>query len=67
MGYLYLLFGFQPKLSTRLFGESERILHQPKSEPDRVCQMCASSAKLSEIQSCSREKQALQAVDSEGT
>lgn len=53
MGYLYLLSGFQPKLSARLFGESERILLQPKSEPDRVCQMCAKSAKLPECWPCS--------------
>lgn len=39
MGYLYPLFGFQPKLSARLFGRSERTLLQPKSEPDSVCQI----------------------------
>jgi hypothetical protein len=26
MGYLYLLFGFQPKLPAHLLGEGERVL-----------------------------------------
>jgi len=56
MGYLYLLFGFQPKLPAHLLGEGERVLIQPKSEADRVCQMCASSAKLAETRPFSAGK-----------
>jgi len=63
MRYLYLLFGFQPKTPASAW-RGKRVPIQPKSELDRVCQMCP-ACQTSKLDPALQGKTASQAVDSE--